>query len=89
MKAIDILGPEEGDEEDANTPAPHDNPCHTTYEADEQRPPLNLIFATVVVRRGVGRKENVGGRGRQTACQWQRTSTKRPRALTVIRITWG
>jgi hypothetical protein len=35
MKAIDILGAEEGDEEKANTKAPHDNPCHTTYGADE------------------------------------------------------
>jgi hypothetical protein len=38
MKTIDILGPEEGNEENANTQAPHDNPCHTTYEADKQRP---------------------------------------------------
>jgi hypothetical protein len=30
MKAIDILGPHEGDEKNAKTQAPHDNPCHTT-----------------------------------------------------------
>jgi hypothetical protein len=60
MKAIDILGPEKGDEENANTLAPHDSPCHTTYEAVEQRPPLNPIFATAAVRRGIGRKGKCG-----------------------------
>jgi hypothetical protein len=60
MQAIDILGPKEGDEESANTQALHDNPCHTTYEADDQRPPLNPIFAAVAVRRGVGQKGKCG-----------------------------
>jgi hypothetical protein len=60
MKAIDILGPEEDDEENTNTKAPHDNPCHTTYEGAEQRPPLNPIYATDVVRPVVGRKGKCG-----------------------------
>jgi hypothetical protein len=60
MKAIDILGPEKGDEENANTLAPHDSPCHTTYEVVEQRPPLNPISATAAVRRGVGRRVKCG-----------------------------
>jgi hypothetical protein len=33
MKAINIFRPKEGDEENANTKARHDNPCHTIYEA--------------------------------------------------------
>jgi hypothetical protein len=59
-KAIDILGPEGGDDENPNTQAPHDNPCHTTYEANEQHPPLNPISATAPIRRGVGRKGKCG-----------------------------
>jgi hypothetical protein len=60
IKAIDILGLEESNEENANTKAPHDNSCHTTCEDDEQRPPLNPIFATAAVRRGIGRKGKCG-----------------------------
>jgi hypothetical protein len=60
MKARDILGLEEGDEENENTQAFHDNPCHTTSEGTKQRPPLKPIFATVAVRWGVGRKGKCG-----------------------------
>jgi hypothetical protein len=60
MKAFDILMPEEGEEDNANTKAPHDNPCHTTYEAVEQRLPINPISATTDVRRGVGLKGKCG-----------------------------
>jgi hypothetical protein len=35
MKAINILGQEEGDEENANAHAPLDNPCHTTFQTAE------------------------------------------------------
>jgi hypothetical protein len=54
MKAIDILGPREGEGGKRKHSSTHDNPCHTTYEAVEQRPPLNPILATVAARRGIG-----------------------------------
>jgi hypothetical protein len=59
-KAIDILGPQEGGEENSNAQTPHDNPCYTTYGVVKQRQPLNPIFANAVVRRGVGRKGKCG-----------------------------
>jgi hypothetical protein len=60
VKAIDILGPEEGGEGNPDTRALHDTLCHTIFEVAGERPPLDPSFATGTIRRGVGRKSKCG-----------------------------